>query len=136
MRGLGLAAKTIQISLRTNDLLWREFQTMLPYPSIISSEFTQTAMKLMREHFNWHKPLRSIGIRGTNLVSIQSERQLPLFDNNAQMRERAEKMEYVIDDIRKRFGHNSISRGLLMSDKALTHLNMQDGVVVNPFGRN
>jgi len=133
MREQGLMAKTVQISLRSNDLYWFERQMALPQPTHISTELCATAMKLLRQNWKWEKPLRSIGIRGTNLVPIDRLRQLSLFEDE-QRREKAEKMEFAIDDIRRRFGHYAIDRALLLLDEKLGKLNPKADHVIHPIG--
>jgi DNA polymerase-4 len=105
----------------------------LPKPSIIASELTAIAMKLLRKHYQWEKPLRSIGIRGTNLVPIDNMRQLSIFDDGAK-RERLERLEYTIDDIRRRFGHHSINRALLAIDNKLGKLDAKADHIIHPLG--
>ena len=133
MRDLGFMAKTIQISLRTNDLEWCERQAGLSRPSMITSELTEKAMEILRKNYRWEKPLRSIGIRGTNLVPIDGVRQLTLFDDEVK-RERMERLEYTVDDIRRRFGHNAISRAILAMDKKLGKLNAKADHTIHPIG--
>jgi len=132
MRQLGLMAKTIQISLRSSDLYRFERQAELPSPSMISSELSQAAMTLLGNSYKWDKPLRSVGIRGTNLVSINGTRQLSLWEDEP-MRRQSEKMEYVIDDIRRRFGHHSIKRALLITDQKLGKLDAKADHVIHPI---
>jgi DNA polymerase-4 len=133
MRDLGLMARTVQISLRTNDLEWCERQMGLPKPSMISSELTEAAMALLKSHYQWEKPLRSIGIRGTNLVPIDSVRQLSIFDDEAR-RTRMERLEYAIDGIRRRFGYHSLGRALLALDERLGKLDAKSDNVIHPIG--
>ena len=133
MRELGLMAKTVQISLRANDLAWCERQMALPKPSMISLELTAAAMILLRKHYRWEKPLRGIGIRGTNLVPIEKLQQVTIFDDGAK-RERAEKLEYTIDNIRRRFGYYSVQRALLTIDEKLGNLNAKTDHIIHPLG--
>ena len=133
MRDLGLMAKTVQISLRANDLKWCERQMTLSKPSMISSELVSTAMALLKKHYQWEKPLRSIGIRGANLVPIGSCRQLSFFEDEAE-RERMERLEYAIDDIRRRFGHYSINRAILALDDKLGKIDAKADHVIHPIG--
>ena len=133
MRELGLQAGTVEISLRDNELLWFTRQTALPRPTHISAELCSAAMRLLRANYKWDKPLRSIGIRGTNLIPIGAARQLSLFEDEGK-RERAEKLEYVIDDIRRRFGHSAINRALAQVDPKLGKLNAKDEHVIHPIG--
>ena len=133
MRELGMMAKTVQISLRTTDLEWCERQMALPKPSMISTELTDIAMKLLRKNYRWEKPLRSLGIRGTNLIPIAGMRQLSFWDDEAK-RERLERLEYTIDDIRRRFGHHSINRAVLAIDKKLGKLDAKTEHIIHPLG--
>jgi len=133
MRDLGLQARTVEISLRNNELFRFTRQTTLPRPTHISGELCSAAMRLLRENHKWEKPLRSIGIRGTNLVPIGSTWQLSIFEDEAK-RERAEKLEYAIDDIRRRFGHFAIERAFMRSDPKLGKLNAKDENVIHPIG--
>jgi DNA polymerase-4 len=133
MRELGLQARTVEISLRRNDLTSFTRQTTLPIPTHISTELCAAAMRLLREHYKWEKPLRSIGVRGTNLVPIGQARQLSLFEDNAK-REKAEKLEYAIDDIRRRFGHFAVNRALLCSDPILGREDAKSTHTIHPIG--
>ena len=133
MREQGLMARTVQVSLRTNDLQWFERQIGLPQPSHISTELCAAAMKLLRENWNWEKPLRSIGIRGTNLVPINQTRQLSMFVDE-QKRDKSETVEFTIDDIRRRYGHFSIDRALLLQDEKLGKLNPKSDHIIHPIG--
>jgi DNA polymerase-4 len=133
MRELGLQAKTVQISMRRNDLSWFERQTGLERPTFIATELCGAAMALLRENYAWERPLRSIGIRGTNLVPMNSAVQLSIFDDE-EKRVRAEKIEYAIDDIRRRFGHHAIDRALLTVDKKLGRLDAKSDNVIHPVG--
>ena len=133
MRDLGLMAKTVQISLRTNDLEWCERQMGLSRPSMISTELTDAAMKLLHQNYRWEKPLRGIGIRGTNLVPIQEVRQLSLFDDE-EKRQRLERLEYSIDGIRRRFGYRAIGRALMATDEKLGNLDAKADHIIHPVG--
>ncbi|MCL1830778.1 MAG: DNA polymerase IV [Oscillospiraceae bacterium] len=133
MREQGLMAKTVQISLRTNDLFWFERQMPLPKPSHISTELCDVAMQLLRQNWDWNKPLRSIGIRGTNLTPIIEQRQLSLFEDE-QRREKFENLEFTIDGIRRRFGHYSIDRAMLLLDSTLGNISPVSDHVIHPVG--
>ena len=133
MRDLGLMAKTVQISLRTNELEWCDRQIVLPHPSMISTELADAAMKLLLKHYRWENPLRSVGIRGTSLIPVDSLLQLSLFGDEVK-RARREQLEYAIDDIRRRFGHFSINRALMMTDMKLGKLDARADHIIHPIG--
>jgi len=126
-------AKTVQISLRTNDLFWFERQMALPQPTHVSTELCAAAMALLKQNWKWEKPLRSIGVRGTNLVPIDQPRQLSIFYDE-QRRMRVERIEFTVDSIRYRYGHCAINRALLLLDDKLGKLNPKADHVIHPIG--
>ena len=132
VRLLGFKGKTVEISLRDNALQSITRQRTLSQPTNLAIEMTKTAMGLLREHYKWEKPLRSIGIRATNFVSDDGIHQLSLFDDGK--RERMEMIERTIDNIRHRFGHYAIGRGALMSDKSLGWINPIGDHTIHPVG--
>ena len=132
MRELGFQARTVEVSLRRNDLTGITRQKTMKQPTHISTELCKTAMQLLRANHRWETPLRSIGIRGANLVPIYETRQLSIFEDERK-RARAEKLEYVIDCIRRRHGHFAIDRALLLLDEKLGKLNPKDDHVIHPI---
>ena len=133
MREQGLMAKTVQISVRSNDLHWFERQQQLQQPTFVSTELCAVAMSLLKKNWNWEKPLRSIGIRGTNLVPMDQPRQINLFYDERR-REKAERLELTIDTIRRRYGHYAIDRALLLLDDKLGKLNPIADHTIHPIG--
>ena len=133
MRELGVFAKTVEISLRTNDLFSFTRQKTLAQPTYVSTELCATAMSLLQANHKWEKPLRSIGIRGTNLLPINETRQLSFFED-AKKREKIEMKERVIDDVRRRFGHFAIDRAFLRIDPKLGKLNPKEDHIIHPVG--
>jgi len=131
MRDLGMQARTVEVSLRRKDLSGITRQRTMKQPTHISTELCSAAMILLRENHKWETPLRSIGIRGSNLVPIFKTRQLSMFEDEKR-RDRAEKLEYVIDGIRNRFGHYAIDRALLHLDSKLGKLNAKEDHVIHP----
>jgi len=133
MREAGLMAKTVTLSCRTNDLEWFERQIPLEKPTILSTELCAAAMILLRRNIRWEKPLRSIGVRGSNLVPAATPVQLSMFENE-ERRQKFERIEVMLDDIRRRFGHNSINRAFLMLDPLLGKLDAKSDHTIHPVG--
>jgi DNA polymerase IV len=90
------------------------------------------AMKIFESNYTWGKPLRSIGERGIDLVSALGYKQLLFLDDDVK-EERAIRLESTIDDIRRRFGHFSVQRALMLTDKPLTDLNPKDDHIIFPM---
>lgn len=133
LREGGYMARTVQISLRDNNLFWLERQMKLENPTCTSDVLHDTAMKLLRANWRWLKPLRSIGIRAADLVPAAQPEQLTLFvDANA--REKQERLERSVDEIRHRFGHYAVCRAAVMMDKTLATINPKEDHTVHPVG--
>lgn len=133
LREAGFRCKTVQISLRDNELFSFERQMILSQPSCISGELCVAAMKLLRGNYSWQKPLRSIGIRGCDLVPVGAPAQLTLLEDENQ-RIRREQLEHTVDDIRRRFGHYSIGRAVNHLDTTLGRIDPKGDHTIHPIG--
>jgi DNA polymerase-4 len=128
LREHGLKATTVQIYIRDKDLFSCERQAQLTFPSFLSGEIAEKAMEIFVRKYVMRKPLRSLGVRGCNLVPKDTAVQLDLFNDQAD-RVRKETLEYTIDDLRRRFGYHCIQRGIIYEDKKLTGINPKDHTI-------
>ena len=60
-------------------------------------------------------------MRGSDLVMENIPVQLDLFDNQ-EKRDKLERLDRAVDEIRRRFGYFSIQRAAMYQDKVLSHL--------------
>ncbi|MHB1483568.1 MAG: DNA polymerase Y family protein [Saccharofermentanales bacterium] len=127
LRSNRLNAKTIQIHVKDSRFNTREFQTRLGKPTQCSSEIFAAAMDLFSKQYSWKNPVRTIGIRATNLESSVVS-QITLFDAEGPAKE--SKLEYAVDEIRKRFGYFSIERALVLRNKNMFELPVQSEYTV------
>lgn len=115
LREAGFYAGTVQISLRAQDLKHRSLQTGVP-STFTSADIFQHAFGLFTHHYNWKGPLRSVGLRCTDLTRHKILQPLlldePADDKNAVL-------DQTTDAIRRRYGQKSIVRGTLLSDPTL-----------------
>ena len=102
-------------------------------PTDITNEIMAAANALFIEHYNWQHPIRSLGIRAEKLVLADIPVQLDLFISEEQ-REKQEKMDQAVDEIRRRFGYFSIQKAFVYQDKALASLDAQSSHTVHPVG--
>jgi DNA polymerase-4 len=116
MRENGFEAKTIKISVRDNDLISFERQMKLPRPTNLCAEMVPPAMELFKRHYTWYKGIRSLGIRGADLIPEGSVYQLTLFENENH-REKIDRLERCADRVRGRFGHKYLQRAVLISER-------------------
>ena len=128
LRENGFQCKVIEISIRDNELYHFSRQCKLKRPTNITDEIVQAAYRLFKDNYRWEHPIRSLGVRGCDLVSDDMPYQLDLFISE-QKREKLEKMDQVVDEIRARFGYQSIQRAFVYQDKLLAQLNAREHTV-------
>ncbi len=128
LRKHNLKGKTVQISIRDNELACIERQSKLQNASFISKEIAKKSMSIFLSNWNWSKSIRSLGVRVTDLVTADTCTQLSLFDDYNR-RIRLESLETSIDEIRKRFGHYAVQRALLLKDKALNSNPIEENII-------
>lgn len=133
MREHGFLARTVVISIRDNELFRFERQTKLGRSSCISGEIAATAMQLFRQHYSWPKPIRSIGVRCTDLLPSDMPLQLSLFEDETK-RQKQEVLDRTVDSIRNRFGHFCIQRASVLADRPLGGINPKGDHVIFPVG--
>lgn len=123
----------VEISVRDKDLFSFTRQKKVPLSTNITSEIATYAMNLFRANYNWQKPIRSVGVRVSDLQIDTAPVQLSLFSDQ-ERRERYHRMDQTVDIIRKRFGFYSIQRGIMYQDKKLSALNAKEDNIVHPCG--
>lgn len=131
LRKNGFKCRVVEISIRDNKLISFTRQKKLTNATNITGEIAESAYRLFKENYKWFNPIRSLGIRGADLVTDNYWDQLDIF-NSALYREKLEKADRAVDDIRSRFGYFSIQRGLMYKDKNLSHLDCESMHVVHP----
>ena len=110
-----LCARGVQITIKDNGLLYKQHQAQFNTVTQSPMEIALKAHSLFKENYFWHGHVRSITVRAINLVSKSMPEQLDLFNDLAQ-RERVERLEDAIENIRARFGKRSIYQAILMGD--------------------
>lgn len=133
LRENNFKCNVVEISVRDNELFSFTRQQKIKSPTNITGEIAETAMKLFHENYNWQKPIRSVGVRACNLISANTPVQLDLFLDE-QRREKEHKLDIAVDVIRRRFGFDSIQRGLMYQDRILSKVNAKEDHTVHPHG--
>lgn len=116
MRENGFKASTLEISIRDNELFSCTRQMRLTRPTNLAAEMVPLAMELFKRHYRWSNPIRSLGIRGANLVPNDAIYQLSLHDDE-ERRDKLDKCERCIDMIRERFGQYSVQRAISIKER-------------------
>lgn len=131
LREHGFKCRTAHIHIRDQDLFTFGVQGKFSKPAHLSAELAEKAMALFRAHYTWSKPIRSVGVRACDLLAADSHEQLSLFEDE-ERRLKQEKVEAAVDTLRRRFGHFSIQRAVLLQDHELGTINPKEEHVIHP----
>ncbi len=132
MREHGFKCRTVQIHIRDNTLFSFELQGKFLRPSHLSADLAEKAMKIFLDNYSWSKPIRSVGLRGCDLVAADTHEQLSLFDDEKK-RLKQEQLETTVDILRHRFGHFSVQRAILLKDTDLGAINPKEDHIIHPI---
>lgn len=148
LRENGFRCRTVEVSMRDNGLFCFTRQMKLENASNITREIAEAGFSLYKQNYSlpvdqsekqhkdaslFQKPLRSIGIRGTDLVTDQFWEQMDIFTDPL-YREKQMKADLAVDSIRKRFGFYSVQRGLMFQDRILSACDAKSDHTVHPHG--
>ncbi|HZW48737.1 MAG TPA: DNA polymerase IV [Bacillota bacterium] len=115
LRSHGLMACGVQITTRSNDLTFKQYQAPLAIPSQSIMEIACKARSLFQENYQWQLPIRSVTVRAINLIPREEPLQLDLL-NDYKKHDRQMKLEETIDTLRQRFGKRSVISAALLGN--------------------
>lgn len=119
LREQGLYASGVGIHLRDTALFSLERQGRLERPSDLAGELLALAMRLFATAYgHWPRPLRSLGLQAFHLSDGSGAIQLDLFSDE-EKRGKAERLARSVDQIRRRFGYQSVQPASLLKDEGL-----------------
>lgn len=125
--------RTVEITVRDKELFHFSRQRKLAVPTDITEELAETARAIFHANYSWEKPIRSLGLRACALVPNGTPYQSNLLEDPGE-RERQQRMDRAVDEIRRRYGFASIQRGLALTDASLRGLNAKEDHTVHPHG--
>ncbi len=130
LREYGFICRTVQIGIRDNELNWIERQGKLEIPNRTAKSIFELAFSLFKKHTNG-KPIRSLSVRACDLEPIDHV-QLSLLPDVSQL-QKQEELEAAMDNLRNRFGHFSVQKGLMLTDKELSALDPKNDHIIHPM---
>lgn len=133
LRENGFKCRVVEISVRDNELFSFTRQRKIDHATNVTREIAEEAFRLFQENYTWQKPIRSVGVRGADLVNDNYWEQIDLF-SSIEFREKQMKVDTAVDDIRRRFGFYSVQRGLMYFDKMLSAVDAKAEHTVHPHG--
>lgn len=127
-----LKATGVQISIRSNDLGFRQFQAPLTLSTQSPMEIAKKARDIFKTNYRWATPVRAVTVRAINLVPQGSAEQIDLFTDMHRV-EKVEKLDDCIEEIRRRFGKHAVFQACLLGDLKMPvdnrHLVQMPGVM-------
>lgn len=112
-----MIASGIQISIRDNKLISKQFQCGLPIATRSAFEIASCAFELFKRQYIWTNNVRALTVRAINLEGENTPLQLDLY-NDYSKHDRKMKIEDTVLDLRRRFGEDVIKNCcLLLEDK-------------------
>ena len=133
LRENGFKCRVVEISVRDNGLFSFTRQKKIDHATNVTREIAEEAYRLFKENYDWQKPIRSVGVRGADLVNDNYWEQIDLF-SSVEFREKQMKVDEAVDMIRKRFGFYSVQRGLMYRDRILSACDAKSDHTVHPYG--
>lgn len=119
MRKDGNKAHSISVGIRFANFKNQSHQMSFSEPLSTTNEVHEAAKKLLKELWKDRRPIRLISISLTNLTKQGGCKQLSFFDkpkDEVKLRKKPdEKVDKVIDELRKKYGFNVIKRGGVMN---------------------
>lgn len=112
MKGFG-----VKVDIKDPDFKVISRQKQLDTPTNLSEEIFRQAVEIIRTSWNIEDPIRMLTITAINLCDENEAQQLSFFDlGDKNTREKGEKVERTIDDIRAKFGGSAITFGRILKN--------------------
>lgn len=117
LRKAGLKCNTVQVVIKDPQFKAISRQKKLTKPTQLSREISCVAMDIIKAAWNLRAPIRMLTITGANLVDENCFEQSSLFcEEEDKRREKMERIEEAVDNIRSRYGRGSISFGSIINN--------------------
>ncbi len=130
LREYGFICRTVQIGIRDNELEWFERQGKLEIPNRTAKSIFELAFSLFKKNTNG-KPIRSLSVRACDLEPVDFI-QLSLLPDVAKL-QKQEELEAAMDNLRNRFGHFSVQKGMMLCDTELSNLDPKNDHIIHPM---
>jgi len=133
LREQGLKGRTIHFSVRDNSLFSFTRQKTLGFYTNLTEEIAGEALSLFREHYQWKRPVRSIGISVSDLEAGTICSQTSLFCDEVK-REKMERLDKALDRLKVRFGTFAVQPAVLLKDRKLSGFDPKNDHIIHPVG--
>ena len=108
LRAQNLQATRVRIAVRDTTLTFRDYQGKLEFPTQSYTALAQAAFSLFKNKYAWNSNIRSLTISAIDLIAGDTPVQIDLWADYSKHNRRLT-LERTVDDIRRRFGLQSIN---------------------------
>ena len=122
-------ASLVGFSVKNSELIRTGAEKHFNPPTLIASEIAERAFALFRSVYDWRMPVRAVSVHVADFT--MSDRQTDIFTDE-KIAVKREIIEETVDNIRDKFGADSIHRGIVALDKELLKVNMKGEHVIHP----
>ena len=112
VRKYGLKGYTVGVQIKTNEFVTYSHQKKLNKPTSNTQEIYNVAKELLEGLFS-NQPIRLIGVKLDNLTDNEFH-QISMFDEPIKKKKNS-KLDNVIDNIKDKYGYDSITHGSIMN---------------------
>lgn len=133
MRELASRCTVVEIYVRDKNLNSFTRQRKLDTPTCSSQEIASVAFELFQANYHWREPIRSIGVRGSDLVEATEQVQLSLYPEDSR-REKWERIDRTVERLRDRYGYLVVQKATIFTDPLLGRINPKEDHTVHPVG--
>ena len=109
-------AKGIQIQIKNNKLITKNFQTKFEMSEQSSFRLAEKSFLLFKKMYKWENYVRAVTIQAINLINENENEQKNLFSKNENI-EKIEKLEKQIDKINQKYGKEIIYNAIFLEKK-------------------
>lgn len=114
LRKSAVQAGGIRLEIKDPEFHSISRQRMFPMPISNANDLTDMALSILRDEWSPDKPIRLLQLTAIHLTESSGEVQLSLLEDSAGNLEKREKVGVAMDEIREKYGAQSIGFGRVM----------------------
>lgn len=108
LRKYGYKAYGIKVDIKDTHFKVISRQKQLFAPTWLAEEICKISLDIIQASWKSKSPIRMLTITGINLTDDLAQEQLTMFGDDAEKKERNEKVELTMDKVREKFGNGAI----------------------------
>jgi len=113
-----LTSTGVQIGVRDNRLITKQFQCQLENPSQSAFEIAKVATELFKSNYTWERPVRAVTVRAINLTEEEAFRQMDFYTDYGKM-QKQKSIDDAVMKLRQKFGEGVIFNCCLMDEEKM-----------------